>query len=83
MVIIIIVTIITLTQVDIMGTGVTQFGVAFLLKHVMNLRSLGDCNSVPEALEILVGNKSIQRSSFMARLRKYARKFKLTRLVFI
>ncbi|XP_042871669.1 uncharacterized protein LOC122252991 [Penaeus japonicus] len=69
-----------LHEVDIMGTGVTQFGVAFLLKHVMNLRSLGDCNSVPEALEILVGNKSIQRSSFMARLRKYARKFKLTRV---
>ncbi|ROT83330.1 hypothetical protein C7M84_023498 [Penaeus vannamei] len=63
-----------------MGTGVSQFGVAFLLKHVPNLRSLGDCNSVPEALEILVGNKSLQRSSFMARLRKYARRFKLTRV---
>ncbi|XP_037804299.1 uncharacterized protein LOC119598663 isoform X1 [Penaeus monodon] len=69
-----------LREVDIMGTGVSQFGVAFLLKHVPNLRSLGDCNSVPEALEILVGNKSLQRSSFMARLRKYARRFKLTRV---
>lgn len=69
----------TLCEVDILGTGITQYGVAFLLKHLPALRSLGDCTSVTEAIEVLVGNKSL-RTSFMSRIRRYASRFKLTRI---
>ncbi|XP_045598598.1 uncharacterized protein [Procambarus clarkii] len=70
----------TLEEVDILGTGISQYGVAFLLKHLPALRSLGNCTNVTEAIEVLVGNKSLRRNSFMGRLRKYASRFKLNRV---
>ncbi|KAG7161360.1 hypothetical protein Hamer_G013993 [Homarus americanus] len=72
-----------LEEVDVLGTEISQFGVAFLLKHLPALKSLGNCTDVTEAIEILVGNKSLRRSNFMGRLRKYAIRFKLNRLVVI
>ncbi|XP_068204145.1 uncharacterized protein [Palaemon carinicauda] len=69
----------TLSEVDILGTGISQYGVAFLLKHLPVLRSLGDCTTVTEAIEVLVGNKSL-RTSFVSRIRRYASRFKLTRV---
>lgn len=70
----------TLEEVDILGTRISQYGVAFLLKHLSVLRSLGNCTNVTEAIEVLVGNKSLRRSCFMGRLRKYASRFKLNRV---
>ncbi|XP_053630052.1 uncharacterized protein [Cherax quadricarinatus] len=70
----------TLEEVDILGTGISQYGVAFLLKHLPSLRSLGNCTNVTEAIEALVGNKSLRRNTFMGRLRKYASRFKLNRV---
>ncbi|XP_042235455.1 uncharacterized protein LOC121875134 isoform X2 [Homarus americanus] len=70
-----------LEEVDVLGTEISQFGVAFLLKHLPALKSLGNCTDVTEAIEILVGNKSLRRSNFMGRLRKYAIRFKLNRVM--
>ncbi|CAL4192097.1 unnamed protein product, partial [Meganyctiphanes norvegica] len=69
----------TLAEVDIVGTGISSFGVAFLLKHVPLLKSLGDCTSVSEAIEVLVGTKQMRRTTFFNKLRRHIPRYKLTR----
>ena len=53
----------TLTSVDIHATSITEYGVAFLLKHISNLKSMGDCTQVTDAIEHIVGYRSRRRST--------------------
>lgn len=72
--------VLSLAEVDIVGTGISPYGVAFLLKHVPSLRSLGDCTSVSEAIEVLVGSKTMRRTTFFNKLRKHTPRYKLTKV---
>ncbi|KAB7502731.1 hypothetical protein Anas_03310 [Armadillidium nasatum] len=72
----------TLTEFDTLGTCVTHFGIAFLLKYLPQLRSLGDCNSISEALEILVGRNSILPKNYalLPTIKRHSARYKLARM---
>ncbi|XP_063846150.1 uncharacterized protein LOC135091978 [Scylla paramamosain] len=59
-----------LEEVDILGTRVSHFGLAFLLRHLPALRSLGHSPLVTSAIELLVSWRPAPAGTFTTRLRK-------------
>ncbi|MPC21381.1 hypothetical protein E2C01_014365 [Portunus trituberculatus] len=59
-----------LEEVDILGTRVSHFGLAFLLRHLPALRSLGHSPLVTSAIELLVSWRPAPSGTFTTRLRK-------------
>ncbi|XP_050706296.1 uncharacterized protein LOC126991632 isoform X3 [Eriocheir sinensis] len=59
-----------LVEVDILGTKVSHFGLAFLLRHLPALRSLGPSPLVAPAIELLVSWRPAEFGAFTTHLRK-------------